>query len=134
MNDKFLEKLPFFLLFVFALVFVFAILPAFVLAAEGIVPCGRGGSECSFADLAKLINSMINFLTLKLAVPLATASIAVAGIMYVTAAGSQGQVDKAKDIIYYAAWGLVLSLAAYLIITTILDFLAKGGKGILNTA
>ncbi len=65
--------------------------------------------------------------------PLATASIAYAGILYVTAAGNTGQTGKAREILEYAVIGIILALAAQLIVTTIIDELG-GKKDLIKTA
>lgn len=50
---------------------------------------------------------------------LAVLMIIVAGIMYITAAGDEGRVDKAKSYLVYAIVGLVVALLGYAIVVTI---------------
>lgn len=98
------------------------------LAMAQLVPCVD--APCKFSDLAKLLDNVFTFL-IKLVIPLATGSIAVAGIMYVSG-GAFGSVDKAKEIFKFAVGGLILALASYLIVETILTFLT-GGTSLLKT-
>lgn len=60
-----------------------------------------------------------------LAVPLATLSIMVGGVMYATSSLDSGKRATAKKIIYAAVIGLVLTLASYLIIKTIVNALTS---------
>src|SRR3989344_3729363 len=88
-----------------------------LLAAEVLVPCT---DNCNYEQFILLIGKVFQFLTLDLAVPLATAAIVYGGIVLVTAGANEGKRSQAKGIIGYAVWGLVLALAAWLIVRTIM--------------
>ncbi|MBI4136185.1 MAG: hypothetical protein HY481_01375 [Candidatus Vogelbacteria bacterium] len=77
-------------------------------------------TNCGYEDFILLIGNVFQFLTIDLAVPLATAAIVYGGIVLVVSGTNEGKRTQAKDIIKYAVWGLVLALASWLIIRTIM--------------
>ncbi len=107
---------------IYLLVLLAIFVPSYALAA--IVPCGGSGqSACNFNFFIILIKNIINFLIFKLAVPLAAISFAVAGVMILTAGGNEGQVSKAKEIFWNVLIGLIVALAAWLIVSSIIGAL-----------
>ncbi len=76
--------------------------------------------NCGYEDFILLVGNVFKFLTIDLAVPLATAAIVYGGIVLITAGTNEGRRTQAKSIIGYAVWGLVLALAAWLIVRTIM--------------
>lgn len=95
------------------------------LLAAGLVPCGGGGGEspCTYIDFFILINNVIQF-AVYLAVPLGTIAIVAAGIIMVVYSNNEGKRTMAKSILMTAVIGIVLTLSAYLIISTIVQVLA----------
>jgi hypothetical protein len=97
-----------------------------------LIPCGCDGpdanttvdtpEQCTFNDFVVLAQNVINFLIFKIASPLAAIMFAWAGFLYVTNNGNEGQVKRAHDIFTYVFIGLVLALAAYLIVYFVLRF------------
>ncbi|OHA59896.1 MAG: hypothetical protein A2589_02545 [Candidatus Vogelbacteria bacterium RIFOXYD1_FULL_46_19] len=85
-------------------------------AGEGLVKCGRGNDQCDFNDLVTLINDVIKFIVVYLAVPLAVVLIVYAGVRMVIYSSNAGERTKAKSMIYIVVGGLVIVLAAYLIV------------------
>jgi hypothetical protein len=69
-----------------------------------------------------LTQNIINFLVYFIAAPVATVMFLYAGFLLLTNRGNEGQVTKAKSIFSAVFWGLVATLAAWLIIKFILDF------------
>lgn len=72
------------------------------------------------------INGILNIILVTLtagAAVLATGSIVVAGIMYMTAGSNSGQVQKAKTMIFNTIIGIIV----YLFMWTILEWLIPGG-------
>lgn len=94
--------------------------------SDGIVPKCQG--ECDYQDLIQLAYNFITFLVLYLAVPLATASIFYAGILYVGSGAKIGNRDRAKEIIKLALFGVVIALAAQLIVTQVYRILIPPGR------
>lgn len=105
--------------------FAFACVPFFVSAAEqkGLVPCGNSGEPlCTFADFAVLGNRIVDFLLVTVLIPLATISIAIAGFRYILAFGNESTAKAVHERIKNTVIGIVIALAAYLIVKTVLSF------------
>jgi hypothetical protein len=101
-------------------------LPLFVLAAEPILapPCGQnGGTDCGYQDFLQLIVNVFNYLTKYIAIPLATATIVIGGVIMITAGTNDSKRSQAKKIIWMAVWGLVIVLASWLIVKLVFDSL-----------
>ncbi|MFC1720809.1 hypothetical protein ACFL0K_00975 [Patescibacteria group bacterium] len=96
-------------------------MPIIVFAAEKkLVPCGGSGQpDCDFNMLVQLAQNIIEFIIM--ASPfVAAVAFAYAGWMYITAAGDTGQIKKAHGIFTSVFIGLVIILAAWLIVKAIL--------------
>lgn len=103
--------------------FCFVIFPQSAFAVlEGIVPCGPGTKDlsCSFCDLFQMIDNIIDFAVKTLMPVLATLMIVVGAITLMTAGGSESQLSKGKDIIKNTILGIVIVLASWLVIDTIM--------------
>lgn len=85
--------------------------------------------ECRFWHLAILARNVINFLIFAIAAPIAALMFLYAGFLMLTNAGNEGKVTQAKHIFGSVFVGLVVALAAWLIITFILDFFVGGTPG-----
>src|SRR3989344_4254726 len=85
-----------------------------------LVPCDTriNSEKCDYNAFILLIGKIFGYLTM-IAVPLATAVIVYGGGMMVTAGGNDGKRSEAKKVISKAVWGLVITLAAYVIVKTI---------------
>ena len=94
----------------------------------GIVP---DASKCDFNQLMNLVNTVIHFILFDLAIPIAAIMFAYAGFLLVTAGGEAASArTKAKSIFTNAVIGLVIAVAAWLIIRTILLILGYEGTWI----
>lgn len=100
---------------------VFLFIP-FVTRSARLVPCE--GKDCDFDTLIDLVQSIINFLLI-IAAPLAAILFAYAGWLYLSAGGSPEKVKKAHGIFVTVFWGLVIALAAWLVVTTIANVLLE---------
>lgn len=89
----------------------------------GLVPCI---DNCDFYRFLDLIDNIFNYIVI-IAVPAASVAIAYAGIILVTATNDSGKRSEAKGILWAAVLGLVIVLAAYLIVNTVLDTLVPPG-------
>ena len=98
--------------------------------AQGLVPeCPAGG--CGWNEFMALINKVINFILFYMAVPIAAIMFAYAGFLLVTAGGEvAGARTRAKSIFTNTVLGLVIAVAAWLIISTILSILGYEGAWI----
>ena len=93
--------------------------------AGQVVPCG-------FNDLMTLVNSIIQFILLKLAIPIAAIMFFYAGFKMVTSGGSPESRTQAKSIFTNTLLGLVFIAGTWLIIKTILSVLGYEGAWIFD--
>jgi hypothetical protein len=93
----------------------------------GLVPCT---DNCGFNDLLTLVNTFINFILTRLAVPIAAIMFAYAGFLLVFSGGESSKRTKAKDIFINVAIGLVFVAACWLIIHTISSIVGYDGSWI----
>jgi len=114
----------------------FALLYAAAAPVQGspsnLIPCGvdgpdpdtivSGDEQCEWEDLITLAQNVINFLIFWIAAPLAAIMFAYAGFLYVTNQGNESQVQHAHQIFWYVFLGLVMALAAWLLVNYILIF------------
>jgi len=108
-------------------IFSLVLVPFFANAA--IVPCGAAGDPCNFCDLFTLVNNIVNFFVKDLAFPLAIVALLYGSVMWITAGGDPGKVEKGRKAITYAIYGIVIVFAAWLIVDTVLKALLEGGVG-----
>ncbi len=94
----------------------------FMLAATGIVGNCADPNNCGLQDFFNLLGRVFNFF-IYLAVPLATLAIGYAGFLYLTSGTNEGNRSKAKEIIRNAIIGLVIALAAFVIVKSLLALL-----------
>lgn len=110
-------------------------MPVFSFAQEvkkdlGLIPCNQG-AECDFKAFLTLINNVIRFILVYLAVPICAIMFAYSGFLLVTAGEETASArTKAKDIFTNAAIGLLLVAGAYLIIKTLLSILGYNASWI----
>jgi hypothetical protein len=85
--------------------------------------------ECHFWHLALIAKNIINFLIYAIAAPIAAVMFLYAGFLMLTNAGNEEKITRAKHIFGTVFVGIVIALAAWLIITFILDFFVGGTAG-----
>ena len=103
-----------------------AILPVVVTAqAGGLVPCS--GPDCTTESVVGLVNNLIGWLISALGV-IAVIVMVYAGFKLVMSAGNENEWGKAKELFQNVIIGIILILAAWLIIDTVLKGLT--GKGL----
>lgn len=91
---------------------------------------GATGGENNIKDLAlTIVNFFLGFLGF-----IATLMVIYGGVLYVTSAGNEDNVGKAKNILLYAAIGIVIILASFAFINTILGAALGGGGATSGTA
>lgn len=88
------------------------------------VNCG----QCSICDVANAVVGFGNNL-LGFAAPLAGLFLIIGGILYMTAAGNPERTGRAKQTIAGAIIGLIIMLAAYLIVTGVLQGIGASNAG-----
>ncbi len=117
----------------FKIIFVFLLfvnfLFVFIAQAGGLVPCGGSGEpECKLCHLWQLFSNIINFVLIKLAVPVAVFMIVIAGFIYITSAGKDKQLQLAKNIIFNVVIGIAIMLSAWLIVDTMIKTIANSSS------
>ena len=84
------------------------------------IPCdgvdGAGRQTCTFSLFIKLLINIINFLLFVLAPIIATGLLLYGGFLILTAGDSSEQVSKAKGMFTKGITGLVIAMAAWLIV------------------
>jgi hypothetical protein len=92
---------------------------------------GKIAQPCDFNALLTLINTVIHFILFDMVIPIAAIMFAYAGFLMVTAGGEAAHArTKAKDIFTKAVIGLVIAVAAWVIVKTILSILGWNGAWI----
>ena len=107
------------------------LLPELSLASTGFIddsdnPDIIGGATGNEGDLKSLVQTILNFFLGFLGF-VATLMVIYGGILYVTSAGNDENVGKAKKILLYAATGIVIILISFALVNTILGAGLGGG-------
>ena len=132
-----------FLIITLILIIFTAPILSFAQTSTGLVRCGRVADStanpprlvadpaCTFDDIMNLINRVINFILTTLVIPIAAIMFAYAGVLLVTAGGEvASKRTKAKEIFTNALIGLVIAVACWLIVKTVLSILGYGDIGL----
>ena len=130
--DNFMTKMPKILIFlsIFLMLIVPVISTAYTLG-DPLVPCkNTEDSPCDFSAILALVNNVITFLIKYMAIPITAIMFAYAGFELVTSGGSTEKRGIAKKVFTDAVIGLVLAVAAWIIIKTILSILGYKGAWI----
>src|ERR1035437_2989624 len=127
---------------IYLAIFLLLVMPS-LSSAAGLVPCNNSpvmnsdgtvatpAIPCDFNALMALINTIVKFILFDMAIPIAAIMFAYAGFLMVTAGGeAAGARTKAKSIFTNAIFGLILAVAAWLIVNTILSILGYTGDWI----
>jgi hypothetical protein len=104
-------------------------LPLAVFAA-GLVPdCGfdaQGNAlPCGLCDIFRLIKNIFNFIAFQIVPPVGGLMVLVAGVLFLTSAGSEERVKRAKKIFTDLIIGLVIVYASFLIVGTLINIIAR---------
>ena len=107
------------------LAFAILVFPAGVMA-QGLVPCGGEDDPCGTEDIVKLVENVVEFLITILSA-LAVIVMVYAGFRMVTAGGNENEWQAAKGMFTNVVIGIIIVLAAWLIVDTILELLTGTG-------
>lgn len=102
------------------LVSMFLVLPHFVHAQSVLVPCDGVVVKCGFTSFITLIQNIITFAIKYIIIPIGAIIFAYVGFLFLTSGGSPETRKKAKGIFIKVVIGIVVILAAWLIVSTIL--------------
>jgi len=99
-----------------------------VFAATTLIPCGGSTqSACTWNDLYKLANNVIQFLINDVGIPLAVIVVVVSGIQLVLHPSDPTAKQVWKDRLQKGLIGLLIMLSAYLIVKVVVWGLTTGG-------
>jgi len=106
---------------------IFFALPAIALAqfSNPLVPCD--GPTCEACHAVTLVQNILTFLV-AIASFIAIAIFMWAGFLMVTAAGSEGKISKAKGMFTNVFIGIIIVLAGWLIVDTVMKYLFEGSQ------
>jgi hypothetical protein len=93
----------------------------------GLVPCTN---NCGWNDFFTLINNVVKFILVYLAVPIAAIMFAYAGGLLMFSGGSEHKRDQAKKIFINVAIGLVFIAASWIIVHTVFSIVGYDGSWI----
>ncbi|MCC7160392.1 hypothetical protein IT399_01540 [Candidatus Nomurabacteria bacterium] len=138
-----MQKIKNFIIKSLPAVFIFFMLfiPSFYAAhgATSLIPCNNmktaadgtvtPAGECDFTALMTLVDTVIKFLLFKMVIPIAAILFTYTGFLIVTAPGAEAK-TKAKDTFSSVVIGLIIAVAGYLIVKTLLSILGYDGAWI----
>jgi hypothetical protein len=120
----------------FVIVFMLLVMPAVSLAQPwaGLVPCGKTSEDpCGFTDIIKLVDGVIKFILYYMVIPIAAIMFAYAGFLMITGGGEAASArTRAKSIFTDALIGLIIAVAAFLIVKLLLSILGYEGPTYLE--
>ena len=108
-------------------------LPSLVLAQteqageNGLAP--TCGFDCDFNDFMEAFNEVLTFLIFTIAMPAAVIAIVIGGLYYMFNLGNDSHISQAKKIITAGVVGLIIALAAWLIVKVIVLTLVGSEEG-----
>lgn len=111
--------------------------PSSETGSSGLVPCGteRDSSNkitnpCGFSHILELINKVVTFVLVDLALPIAALMFAYAGFLLATSGGNSEKKSQAKSVFTSVAIGLIIVAGAFTIVKTVLSILGyQTGSG-----
>lgn len=90
-----------------------------------LVTCGIGNAPpCRICDIWVLADKVVNFVYF-LATPILVIIIIAGGFIYLTSGGNPKKTEQAKSLLSSAIVGIIIALAAFLIVDTILKTLVR---------
>jgi Type IV secretion system pilin len=115
----------------FVIVFMLLIMPslsfAYTLGDPLVPPC----TNCGWNDLLLLVNNVITFILEYMVIPIAAIMFVYAGFELVTSGGSTEKRGIAKKVFTNTVIGLILAVAATLIVKMILSISGYTGPSLL---
>jgi len=130
MNNK-LWKIRIFKIFVFVFILnsYFIIYASDALAVDylPIVPCGRAGTpECNTCHFFQLTQNIFNFAIEGLLPALSFLFFIIAGALILLGGANQNLISRGRNMFRYTFYGILIILASYMIVTTILKSIVPG--------
>lgn len=99
---------------------------------KGLVPCGTttNPEPCEFKHVMILVNTIIQFTLFVLVLPISAIMFAYSGFLFLTSGGESSQRTKAKKVFSSVAIGVIIAVAAWLIVKLLLSLLGFDGAWI----
>ncbi|MFC1810521.1 hypothetical protein ACFLZH_03405 [Patescibacteria group bacterium] len=97
------------------------------LIQQGDVPSSISAATGGEGSIRALALNIVNFFLLFLGL-IAVIMIIYGGISYVTAAGNQEKIEKAKKVIMYAIVGIVIVLISFALVRTVISGAGQGSE------
>ncbi len=94
--------------------------------SNGLVPCGYDNNPCDTGDAVAFVNGLISFLITMLGV-IAVIVLVIVGVQMVVSAGDPSAMKAAKDRFTNIVVGIIIILAAWLVVDTIMRMLTGSG-------
>jgi hypothetical protein len=119
---KYIKKITTRILSLSTSIVTLVLFPVVSFAQENpLIPCdGTAAHPCGFDELLGLVGAIINFILGKMVLPIAAILLAYVGFLYLSSGSNPANRTKAKEILWKLVVGLVIALAAWLIVRTIL--------------
>jgi len=111
--------------YIFIVILSILFIAPFVVFGQGLVPCE--GVNCTIDHLVELATRVVDWFVILIVPSLAGLAFMIAGFYYITSAGDPNRVQRAHEIFKYTFLGIVVALAAWLIIKTLLTTFGVGG-------
>ncbi len=108
------------------ILFLLIVSSPYLVFAAGLVPDCNAETGCGFNDLITLVKNIIKWIIV-IAPMLAALTFSYAGFLYITSGGNESKNKEAHEIFIATAWGLIIILAAWLIVNAILSGLNVTG-------
>ena len=102
------------------------LLASAVVEPGGFVPCE--GKECSFCDLVAMVQDIITWI-IGIIFLIFAVLLVVAGFKLVTSGGNQSAQTSAKESLINALIGIIIVLAAWLLVDTLMRAVLPGDSG-----
>lgn len=101
-------------------------LPAMVSAAGDALVIDPGNTGLSNKSLYEIVTTAMNWLLGAIGV-FSVIAFAIAGVLYLTAAGNDDQIKRAKTVMTTAIMGVIVAMIGLIVVTAVNAFL-KGGS------
>lgn len=111
----------------FALILVFMAAPMVAFGQWGVGNDNARGAGTPDASIYQIIRTTMNYLLAILGF-LAIIGFVIAGILYLTAAGNDDQMKKAKNAMLWSIMGVIVALVGYVIVSAVDSWLRAGSN------
>jgi len=98
-------------------------LPMLVAAADGAFdPTAGGGTGLPAGTISGIITNIMNWLLMMVGI-VGVIGFAISGILYLTAAGDESNIDRAKSAMMYSIIGVIVAIIGVVVLTAVKSLL-----------